>query len=95
VAGMWIVHIEVTDDDQYAKYVEGSSKVISSFDGQFIARGGRYQQTEGRDYPRNVVVRFPTYERAVEAYESEEYQAILGMAKEASDRLLTILEVDD
>lgn len=95
MAGMWVVHIDVTDPDKYAKYIDGSSEVAPAYGGEFIARGGRYQQTEGREYPRNVIVRFPTYEKAVEAYESEEYQAIVGLAKESSDRQFTILEVDD
>jgi uncharacterized protein (DUF1330 family) len=95
MAGMWVAHIDVSDDERYAEYVEGSSRVIPSYDGTFIARGGRYQQKEGKDYPRNVLVRFPTYDRAVECYESDEYQAIVEIAKGSSDRLLTILEVDD
>ncbi|MGD2100739.1 MAG: DUF1330 domain-containing protein [Acidimicrobiia bacterium] len=95
MAGMWIAHIDVHDEERYAEYVKGSSKVIPGYDGEFIARGGRYRQVEGRDYPRNVLVRFPTYERAMEAYESEEYQAILGTALAASERMLTIIEVDD
>jgi uncharacterized protein (DUF1330 family) len=92
---MWIVHVEVTDDGRYAEYLEGSTKVVPSYDGKFIARGGRYQQKEGKEYRRNVLVRFPTYERAVEAYESDEYQAIVGIANESSERSLTIVEVDD
>lgn len=95
MAGMWIAHIDVRDDEKYAEYIKGSSQVVAAYDGEFIARGGRYQQMEGKDHPRHVVVRFPTYERAVEAYESDEYQEIVGIAKEASDRMLTILEVDD
>lgn len=95
MAGMWVVHIDVSDDQRYAEYIEGSSGVAAAYGGEFIARGGRYVQKEGREYPRNVLVRYPTYERAVEAYESEEYQAVVGLAKEASDRHLTILEVDD
>lgn len=95
MAGMWIVQVEVRDDVGYAKYLEGSTKVVPEFDGEFIARGGRYQQMEGKERPRNVVVRFPTYERAVEAYESDEYQAIVGLAKESAERSFTILEVDD
>lgn len=95
MAGMWVAHIDVRDDDLYADYIKGSSAVVAAYDGEFIARGGRYQQVEGKDYPRNVLVRFPTYDRAVEAYESDEYQAIVGIAKEASDRTLTIIEVDD
>ena len=95
MAGMWVAHIDVRDDDMYADYIKGSSAVVATYDGEFIARGGRYQQMEGKEYPRNVLVRFPTYERAVEAYESDEYQAIVGIAKEASDRTLTIIEIDD
>lgn len=95
MAGMWIVHVEVTDDDRYAEYIEGSTAVAAKYGGEFVARGGRHQQKEGKEYTRNVLVRYPTYERAVEAYESEEYQAILDIAKESSNRLLTIIEVDD
>lgn len=95
MAGMWVAHIDVKDDEKYAEYIDGATRVIPAYDGIFIARGGRYQQKEGREYARNVVVRFPTYESALECYESSEYQAILGTALAASDRTLTVLEVDD
>jgi len=64
MAGMWIAHIEVQDDEAYAEYLKDSSEVIAAYDRAFIARGGRYRQMEGKEYPRNVVVRFPTYDRA-------------------------------
>ena len=95
MSGMWVVHIDVEDEEKYGEYIKGSTAVAEKHGGVFIARGGRYVQKEGREYPRNVLVRYPTYEAAVEAYESDDYQAIVGLAKEASDRLLTILEVDD
>jgi uncharacterized protein (DUF1330 family) len=69
--------------------------VIPAFDGEFIVRGGRYEQREGRDYSRNVVVRFPTYERAIECYESDEYQEILTIAQEASERTFVVVETVD
>lgn len=95
MAGMWIVQIDVTDPETYSRYIEGSTSAVAKYEGRFIARGGRYDQKEGKDYPRNVVILFPTFERAIEAYESPEYQAVVDFAKEASDRRLTILEVDD
>lgn len=95
MAGMWVVHIDVKDDEEYGEYIKESSKVVAEHGGEFVARGGRYQQKEGREFPRNVLVRFPTYERAVEAYESDGYQAIVGIAMESSERLFTILEIDD
>ena len=95
MAGMWLVQVDVKDDDSYAEYIKGSSQVVAAHDGEFLARGGRYEHKEGKPYPRNVLIRFPTYERALEAYESDEYQAIVGIAKEAADRAVTIVEVDD
>ena len=95
MSGMWVVHIDVEDEEKYGEYIKGSTAVAEKHGGVFIARGGRYVQKEGREYPRNVLVRYPTYEAAVEAYESDDYQAIVGLAMEASDRHLTILEVDD
>lgn len=95
MAGVWVVQVDVKDDDRYAEYIKGSSQVVTAYDGEFIARGGRYEQKEGKPYSRHVLVRFPTYERALEAYQSDEYQAIVGIAKEAADRALIILEVDD
>ena len=55
---------------------------------------GRYEQMEGRDRPRNVVARFPTYEAAVECYRSEAYQAIVGDAIGGSDRTVVIVEAE-
>jgi uncharacterized protein (DUF1330 family) len=95
MAGMWVVHIDVTDEEKYGEYIKGSSAVAEKYGGVFIARGGRFEQKEGREYPRNVLVRYPTYEAALQAYESDEYQAIVGMAEEASDRMLTIVETND
>lgn len=95
MAGVWVVQVDVKDDDRYAEYIRGSSEVVAAYDGEFLARGGRYEQKEGKPYSRNVLVRFPTYERALEAYESDEYQAIVGTAKEAADRAFIIVEVDD
>lgn len=95
MAGMWIAHVEVKDPERYADYVNGASRVIPAFDGEFIVRGGRFEQREGRDYARNVVVRFPTYERAIECYESDDYQEILAIAHEASERIFVIVETVD
>lgn len=95
MAGMWVAHVEVHDDQTYAKYIKGATDVVAKYGGEFIARGGNYQQKEGKDYPRNVLIKYPTYARALEAFDSEEYQAIIGLAHESSERTLVIVEVDD
>jgi uncharacterized protein (DUF1330 family) len=58
----------------------------------FLARGGKYEQLEGRDRPRNVVARFPSLKAAHDCYFSTAYQEALGFAKGASERDLMIVE---
>lgn len=92
---LWIAHVDVTDDEKYGEYIKVASTAIPAHGGVFIARGGRHQQMEGRDRARNVVARFPTFEAAVACYNSPEYQAVVEIAKGASDRNLSIVEIDD
>ncbi len=94
MAGLWIAHIEVTDEETYGRYVAGATGAIEAYGGQFVARGGRYQQMEGHDHPRNVVVRFDTFEQAVDCYNSEAYQAVVGDAIAASNRSVVVVEAD-
>ena len=92
---LWIAHVEVKDPEAYAEYARVASECIPAHGGVFIARGGRYQQMEGRDMPRNVVARFPTMEDALACYNSAEYQAVAKIAKSAAERNLVILETTE
>jgi len=92
---LWIAHVTVTDPEAYGKYAELAGPAIAKHGGEFIARGGRYVQLEGRDRPRNVVARFPSVEAAEACYHSPEYQAALDHARGASERDLVIVEITD
>lgn len=94
MAGLWIAHVDVTDEEKYGAYVAQATKVIAEHGGTFVARGGRYEQCEGTDYARNVIVRFDTFEDAVACYHSEGYQAIVGGAIEGSERSVVVVEAD-
>ncbi len=92
---LWIAHVDVNDEAAYGDYIKVASTCIPAHGGVFIARGGRYSQMEGRDHPRNVVARFPTYEDALACYNSPEYQAVVEIATKASDRSVVIVETDE
>ncbi len=92
---LWIAHVSVTDAEGYGKYAELAGPAIAAHGGEFIARGGRYVQLEGRDRPRNVVARFPSVEAAVECYNSDAYQAALDHARGASERDLMVVEITE
>ncbi|SMH58292.1 DUF1330 domain-containing protein [Maritimibacter sp. HL-12] len=93
MAALWIAHVTVTDAEAYGRYAELAGPAIAKHGGEFIARGGRYVQLEGRDRPRNVVARFASLEAAQACYESPEYQAALDHARGASERDLVIVEI--
>jgi uncharacterized protein (DUF1330 family) len=92
MTALWIAHVTVTDPEAYAKYAQAAGPAIAAHGGVFLARGGRYQQMEGHDRPRNVVARFPSFDDAVACYNSSAYQAALAHAKGASERDLVIVE---
>ena len=89
---LWIAHVQVTDAEAYGKYAALAGPALAAYGGVFLARAGRYVQLEGNDRARNVVARFPSLERAVECYNSPEYQAALAHAKGAALRDLLVLE---
>ena len=92
---LWIANVDVTDPNAYARYAELAGPAIAKHGGHFIARAGRYTQLEGRDYPRNVVARFPSVEAAETCYNSPEYQEALSHAKDAAERQLVIVETNE
>ena len=73
--GYWIAHATVTDPDTYKAYANAAPAVIEKFGGRFLARRGKHQQMEGDGKARNVVIEFPSYDAAVDCFNSEGYQA--------------------
>ncbi|MFC7705153.1 DUF1330 domain-containing protein [Plastorhodobacter daqingensis] len=92
MSALWIAHVHVTDSDAYARYAAIATEAIAAHGGVFLARGGRYQQLEGNDRPRNVVARFPSFDDALACYNSPRYQEALSFARGASERDLVIVE---
>ncbi|MEM9709418.1 MAG: DUF1330 domain-containing protein [Pseudomonadota bacterium] len=95
MTALWIAHVEVTDDEAYAKYTPVATQAIAEHGGVFLARGGKYVQLEGNDRARNVVARFPSLAAAVECYNSATYQAGLVHAKAGAVRDLVVVEEID
>ncbi|MDB6453522.1 DUF1330 domain-containing protein [Falsirhodobacter sp. 20TX0035] len=92
MSALWITHVEVTDPDSYALYAKAAGPAIAAHGGVFLHRSGPYVQLEGRERKRNVVVRFPSIDAAVTCYNSDEYQAALAYARNASVRDLVVVE---
>lgn len=88
----WMARVNVTDEDSYGEYAKRAGPALAKYGGRFLARGGRFVTFEGAEYPRNVLVEFPSVEAAETCYNSPEYQEALTFAKGAADRLLVVVE---
>ena len=88
----WIGRVKITDEAGYGEYAKRAGPAIEKHGGRFLARGGRQVILEGGDYPRTVVVEFPSVEAAQACYNSPEYGAALAFAKGAAERLLCVVE---
>ena len=87
-----IAHIDVTDPEAYARYMQGSSAAMKAHGARILARGGRAETREGHGRARNVLVEFDSYEAAKAFYESEQYQAAKKLRDGAAIFDLTIFE---
>jgi uncharacterized protein (DUF1330 family) len=73
--GYFIARVTVTNPEQYAVYAKMAGEAIRKYGGKPLVRGGRFEAVEGEARARNVVLEFESFERAVEYYHSDDYQA--------------------
>ncbi|MCG6955446.1 MAG: DUF1330 domain-containing protein [Gemmatimonadetes bacterium] len=75
MAAYVIVDIDVTDPTGYEKYKGQAEATVTAYGGRYVVRGGQARVLEGDWQPaRIVVLEFPTVERALEWWRSEEYR---------------------
>ena len=72
----WIAHGRIHKPELYRNYAERVPEILARYDGRVLARGGEYKALEGPDdFPRHVVIEFPSLERAEACFDSEAYQS--------------------
>ncbi len=77
MTGYAIFNIEIKKPEEYKEYVEKVKPVAEMYGGKYIVRAGETVVVEGTwTYPRTVVIKFPSYKKALEWYNSEEYKPI-------------------
>ena len=74
-----LVELAVSNREGLSAYVEAVPATIAAHGGRYLVRGGNPEVVEGSlgEFPRKVILEFPTMEAAKRWYDSEEYQAIL------------------
>ena len=85
MSGFAIFNIEIKKPEQYKEYIEKVKPIAEMYGGVYIVRGGETTVVEGAwTYPRTVVIKFPSYEKALEWYNSEKYKPIKQIRLENS-----------
>ncbi|WP_421980476.1 DUF1330 domain-containing protein [Roseibium sp.] len=90
--GYWIARVDVRDPDNYPKYVETAKPAFERFGANFLARGGKADLIEGPGRARNVVIEFPSFQHAVDCYNSPEYQEAVKIRQKVADGEIVIVE---
>jgi uncharacterized protein (DUF1330 family) len=88
-----VVEVEILDAEKYERYKELVPASIARYGGRFIVRGGKVQNLEGTWSPqRFVVLEFPSSEKAVAWWNSEEYAAAKALRQASSQTQMILVE---
>jgi uncharacterized protein (DUF1330 family) len=90
--GYWLARVTVINQADYDEYRKGNAVAFGKFGGRFIVRGGRTENKFGASRPHNVVIEFPSYQTALDCFNSPEYQAASAFLKRGCEVDLVIAE---
>jgi len=91
--GYWICFYEsISNPEALAEYAKLASPAIQGGGGRFLGRGLPAKTYEAGKAQRTVVIEFDSVQQAVNAYESEAYQAAVRVLKGGAVREIRIVE---
>tara|TARA_B100000029_G_C17057050_1_gene771724 strand:- start:3 stop:290 length:288 start_codon:yes stop_codon:yes gene_type:complete len=88
-----IAQINVTNHESYKEYLEKVTPIVHKYNGEYIVRAGKFTTMLGEwEFKRNVIIKFPSYEVALEWYNSEEYMPVRKIRENNSQGNVIIIE---
>ena len=88
-----ILQINITNQENYKEYLNQVTTIVKKHQGDYIVRGGKSDVVLGKwDYQRTVDVKFPSYEAAIQWYNSEDYAPIKKIREDNSEGNCIIIE---
>ena len=93
MAGYIIAQVNIINEEPYKEYIRQTSPIVEKYEGEFIVRGGNFENVLGKwEYARTVVIKFPSYETALNWYHSDEYKPVKKIREENSEGNVIIIE---
>ncbi|MEM6340293.1 MAG: DUF1330 domain-containing protein [Pseudomonadota bacterium] len=90
--GYIVAHITVKDPEAYKEYVEKDTPILQGLGGSFVVRGGQSRVMEGETLDRHVVIEFPSYQAALDAYNDPDYQEVAKIRQRTADSVILVVE---
>jgi uncharacterized protein (DUF1330 family) len=90
--GYWMAMVDITDPENYPRYIAANKAAFDKYGATFLVRGGRGDVLEGPAATRLVVIEFESYQTALDCFHSPEYQAALKLRQQYSKAHFAIVE---
>ena len=90
--GYWIARVDVHNTEAYKDYVASNGIAFAKFGGRFLVRGGQFENPQGTNRSRNVVLEFPSYQAALDCWNSPEYKAAKAKQQGGAEMDMVIIE---
>jgi len=89
----FVAQINITDRDEYQKYLDGYDQIFSKYKGIVVAVDEYPAILEGEwPYERTVLIRFPDEEEARRWYESPEYRNLAKHRHRSSNANIVLVK---
>ena len=71
-----IVDMQISNLEQYKRYMAEAPAAVAAAGGEYLVRGGRFETMEGAWQPSRIaMLRFPSFDAAKAFYDGEMYRA--------------------
>lgn len=90
--GYWIARVDVRDMGPYKAYSGTLDAVLKKHKARFLIRGGQFECVEGATRARHVVIGFPSYQTALDCWNSPEYRQALALRAPVTTADIVVIE---
>lgn len=90
--GYWVAYVDVSDPEAYKAYVRENAIPFAKYGARFIVRGGAMERPEGKVRSRAVVIEFPSYQAALDCWNSPEYAKAKALRENISLADIVLVE---
>ena len=90
--GYWVVRMDNSDPERYKVYVAANAAAFKKYGAKFLTRGGKTEAVEGKARERNVVIEFPSFQAALDCWNSPEYRKALAIRAPITTADIVVIE---